>query len=130
VAAAALADVLVGDANPAVRGGVGGHPLDQCAVRLLGLGAGVEAAAQLGDAGGKPIAGALELAEAEQARATRGPDRSRRVPVREGGSEEPAELPFEPRDLTPELFARGSLRYGPGRVAHRGRRDRGRSGLE
>lgn len=102
--AAGLADVLVANPDPAMLGGVGDHPLDQLAARLLLVGAAGDLGAGLGETPGERVAGALELVHPDHPGAAVG---GARVPLDaaagEGGGEEVGELALHARDLAPQL---------------------------
>jgi hypothetical protein len=66
VPAAGLADVLVGDAEPLVRGGILRHLLDQQPALLLGPGVLAQAAADVADPAGEAVPDDLELIHGEQ----------------------------------------------------------------
>lgn len=103
--AAALADVLVRDLNPTVLAGVGDHALDQSAIALLGIDATRELGPGRGNALGKPVTHALEVADAEHARAARRGHAPLEVPAGERGREDLAQLALEACDLAPEVGA-------------------------
>jgi hypothetical protein len=109
-AAARLANVETGDANPLVRGGVGQHPPQQLAVAGLDLDPLAQPEAGGGDPLGEPVADPLQLAEPEQARL----GSRRRHPVldldvAEPRREEAGKLPFQPPDLLPQVGAGEAL---------------------
>ena len=100
--AAALADVLPADLDPAVLGGVGDHPLDQGPVRLLGLGPAADLGACLGQSIGEGVADPLQLGDAEDPGATGGTDPPLDPAARERAREELGELALHAGDLYPQ----------------------------
>jgi hypothetical protein len=114
VAAAGLADLLVGDAREAVPQRVLEDLLAQPAHLLLLASEHVEAAALVGCRGGERVARALELGERYQARAA---SAARDRAVR---ASEVSKLTVEPGDLVAERAAcRGLLNFGiPGFSSH------------
>lgn len=110
MAAARLADVGAGDAQPLVLGGRGEHPLQQLAVGGLDLGALGERLACRGDPRHQRVADPLQLAEADDARLARrrrhaGLDRE----ARERLGREPRQLPLQAADLAPQIGSRQAL---------------------
>jgi hypothetical protein len=130
VAAAGLADVLVGDSNPVVLLGLCDHPLEEFVVATLDLAIVVQQGAHVCDPAQEPIADLLQLADPEDPRAARRRHLVGEAAAREGGDEELRELELQTRNLTAQLNARGTLvslqqpaeisgelrRYGSGRL--------------
>jgi len=105
VTAAALADVLVRDADPAMAVGVGDHALEQAAVGLL-LGATPgELGLCLADAHDEGVPDALELGGAQQARPADGSDPPLQSLARESRGEQLPEPALEPGDLAAKVLA-------------------------
>jgi hypothetical protein len=101
-----LADVLVREAQPAMATGLGDHRLEQAAIRLLDVGAAAELDTGVTQARGKRIAYALEIAEAEYARAAGGAHTPIEALARKGLGEDAAELGLQAGDLTAQVAAR------------------------
>jgi hypothetical protein len=123
VPAAALADVVVGDDHPTVALGRGDHPLDEAAVRLLGLGPPRELGAGVAKPQRQGVAEPLELADREHPRAAERTDAPFDPPAREGGAEHVPELALDPADLAAQVGARAAL----GGLGRRRRGERRRS---
>lgn len=103
--AAAVADVLVGDTQPAMATRLGDHGLEQATICLLDLGAASELGVHVSQACGKCIAHALEISEAENTRPPGGADAPVEVLAREGLGKDAAELGFQTGNLTPKVAA-------------------------
>jgi hypothetical protein len=118
-AAAGLADVVAGDPDPRVAGGVGEHPLQQLPVRPLELAALAQQLLGLGDARGERVADPLQLAEAEQARLA-GVRRDAVIDLdpAEALGDAPGELALEPPDLAPEVRPSAGLPAARARREH------------
>jgi hypothetical protein len=110
VAAARLADVGAGDADPLELGRRSKHFAEQLPVGGLHAGALVQPQAALGDPVGELVAQPLQLAEVEHARLAGEP---RDVVLDPHPTEplghQPGELALETADLAPQLVARQPL---------------------
>jgi hypothetical protein len=103
VAAAGLADVLVRDPNPLIRGRVLGHALDQGAVLLLDVADVVKHSLDVLHAGGEGVADLLELVHREDPGAAQARHLEIDPGAREGGCEQLAQLGLHRRDLAAEV---------------------------
>jgi hypothetical protein len=113
VAAAVLADVGAGDADPLVAGRVGEHAAQQLAVARLHLVSLGERPSRLADARRERVAHPLQLAEAgDPRRARAGADAGLDRAQREGLRGETGQLALEAPDLTAQLGPREAL-VGP-----------------
>ena len=110
MAAAGLAEVCPGDAQPLVLARGGEHPLEHVAVGGLELGALGEGAACVGDPACEDVTDLLQLTEADQ---TRPPavDGNSRIDgeAREGLRGKMVQLLLEAADLAPQLGAGQTL---------------------
>ena len=109
MAAAALADVLVGDDHPGVALRGGDHPLDQDPVGLLGVGAPGELGLCVAQAQGEGVAHPLQLTGREHPRAANRTDSPLEAGTGKGGGEHLAEAPVELGYLASKVVAGESL---------------------
>jgi hypothetical protein len=108
VPAPRLSDVLVRDLDPGKAFGLGDHALEQLAVALLDVATVRQPAPYLLDASGESVAGALELGDVEDPRASGGGNGVGNAAPRERGGEELCQLALEPGDLGPQVTARAA----------------------
>lgn len=110
MAAAVLADVGAGDADPLVSGGVGEHAPQQLAVALPKLGLPGERPARLADPLSQRVPHTLQLLKAgDPRRACRRINPSLDPAQGEGFGNETRQLALEAPDLAPQLGAREAL---------------------
>lgn len=109
MATAALADVLVRDAQPPVTGGRGDHPLQEASVSLLDVGAPAELGPGVAQPHHERVAHPLQIADREHARPAGGADAPGEAGTGKGRLEQLAELALELRDLAPKVVAGGPL---------------------
>jgi hypothetical protein len=110
VAAFAFADVLVGDAHPAVALGLRDHRFDEPAVCLLRVGPSRQLVLSLAQAYDQGVAHSLKLPRAEDAGPAHGTDAPFDAMPRECGRKELTELSLERGDLAAEVVADEPLR--------------------
>jgi hypothetical protein len=109
VAAACLADVVIGDTNPLVALGSGDDLFEQPPVGLLLGTTPGELGLGLAQSHDQPVADALEIGGAEQPRPADGPDSPLQALTWERGGEELAQPALEASDLAAEVVAGRSL---------------------
>jgi hypothetical protein len=109
VLAAAVADVLVGEDDPAVLGGVGDHPLEQPAVFLLDVGLPGDLGLRVAQAQGEGVAHPLELAGRKHPRAADGADAPIDAPARKRRGEKLSKPPFQVGDLASQVSPRQTV---------------------
>jgi hypothetical protein len=102
----ALADILGGDAHPAVAVGRRDHRLEQAAILLLDLAPASDLRLSLAEPHREPVADPLELGDAEDAGSTHGGNAPVDARSRKGGGEELPEPLLEQTDLSAQLLAR------------------------
>ncbi len=107
--AAGLADVIVGDSDPPVAVGLGGHRLDHAAILLLDLAPAAELGLRLAEPGSERVAHPLQLGDPEHPGPANRPDRPLHSLAREGGGEQLAEPLLQQGDLPAKILAGTTL---------------------
>jgi hypothetical protein len=112
VAAATLADLLVGDSHPPVTLGLGDHRLEHAPAVFLGVGVTRQVRLGFGEPEGKRVADALQLADPKHSGAPDRPHAPLDALAGKRRGEELAEAQLEAGDLLAQIVASPTLGGG------------------